>query len=62
MTPADTPDDGLRQPDHGMRENATIRIIAAEELFGSQQEVWIEFQGERYRLRITRRGRLLLQK
>ena len=31
-------------------------------LFGSAREVWIEHHGERYRLRITRRGRLILTK
>ena len=38
------------------------RVIPAEELFGDRREVWIEHNGERYRLRITRRGKLILQK
>jgi hemin uptake protein HemP len=38
------------------------RIIRAEELFGGQREVWIDLGGVRYRLRITRRGKLILQK
>ena len=38
------------------------RILRAEELFGERQEVWIELDGVRYRLRITRRGKLILQK
>jgi hemin uptake protein HemP len=37
-------------------------VIAAETLFGDKREVWIEHNGERYRLRITRRGKLILQK
>lgn len=37
-------------------------VIPAERLFGDKREVWIELNGERYRLRITRRGRLILQK
>lgn len=37
-------------------------IVRAEELFGSAREVCIEFEGVRYRLRITRRGKLILQK
>jgi hemin uptake protein HemP len=37
-------------------------VIPAERLFGDRREVWIEHNGERYRLRITRRGRLILQK
>jgi hemin uptake protein HemP len=36
--------------------------IPAEHLFGEKKEVWIEYRGERYRLRITRRGKLILQK
>jgi hemin uptake protein HemP len=38
------------------------RIIPAEELFAGQREVWIDLGGVRYRLRITRRGKLILQK
>jgi hemin uptake protein HemP len=38
------------------------RIIDARELFRERREVWIEHDGVRYRLRITRRNRLILQK
>ena len=38
------------------------RVVKAEDLFGDQREVWIELDGVRYRLRITRRGKLILQK
>ncbi|HEY1190346.1 MAG TPA: hemin uptake protein HemP [Gemmata sp.] len=38
------------------------RTIKAEELFAGEREVWIELDGVRYRLRITRRGKLILQK
>ena len=38
------------------------KVIPAAELFGDAREVWIDFHGERYRLRITRRNKLLLQK
>jgi hemin uptake protein HemP len=37
-------------------------VIAAAQLFGDRREVCIEHNGERYRLRITRRGKLILQK
>lgn len=37
-------------------------VFRAEDLFRDRQEVWIELNGERYRLRITRRGKLILQK
>jgi hemin uptake protein HemP len=38
------------------------RIVNAQELFGDQREVWIDLDGVRYRLRITRRKKLILQK
>ncbi|MDY3556316.1 hemin uptake protein HemP [Gemmata sp. JC717] len=38
------------------------RTIQANELFAGKREVWIELEGVRYRLRITRRGKLILQK
>ena len=37
-------------------------VLQASQLFGDRREVWIEHNGERYRLRITRRGKLILQK
>ncbi len=42
--------------------DAEARIVRAAELFGDRREVWIEHDGVRYRLRITRRGKLILQK
>lgn len=38
------------------------RVVPAESLFAGAREVMIELNGERYRLRITRRGKLILQK
>jgi hemin uptake protein HemP len=38
------------------------KVVRAEELFGESREIWIELDGVRYRLRITRRGKLILQK
>jgi len=38
------------------------KVIRGEELFGERREVWIDLDGIRYRLRITRRGKLILQK
>jgi hemin uptake protein HemP len=40
----------------------TQKVVRAEELFGELREIWIELDGVRYRLRITRRGKLILQK
>jgi len=38
------------------------KIVDARELFGNRREIWIELEGVRYRLRITRRNKLILQK
>ena len=38
------------------------RVIDADEIFQGDREVWIELAGVRYRLRITRRNKLILQK
>jgi hemin uptake protein HemP len=37
-------------------------ILGTEALFGDLKEIWIEHNGERYRLRITRKNKLILQK
>lgn len=53
------------EPEDEPRDDASgapARIVKAEDLFGDQREVWIELDGVRYRLRITRRGKLILQK
>ena len=47
------------------REDATEgppTVVKVQELFGEKREIWIELDGVRYRLRITRRGKLILQK
>jgi hemin uptake protein HemP len=41
---------------------AAPRVIRAEDLFRGERELWIEYEGMRYRLRITRRNRMILQK
>ena len=41
---------------------ASPPAIDARELFRGAREVWIEHAGVRYRLRITRRNKLILQK
>jgi hemin uptake protein HemP len=38
------------------------RIIDSADLFQDRREVYIEHEGVRYRLRITRRNKLILQK
>ena len=43
-------------------QSETNVIVRTSDLFGERREIWIEHNGERYRLRITRRGKLILQK
>ena len=43
-------------------DSVESRTIRAEELFRGDREIWIEHEGIRYRLRITRRNKLILQK
>jgi hemin uptake protein HemP len=40
----------------------SLVIVDARELFQGQREIHIEHEGIRYRLRITRRNKLILQK
>jgi len=37
-------------------------VVLARQLFGERREIVIEHDGVRYRLRITRRNKLILQK
>jgi hemin uptake protein HemP len=55
----DHPEPGRKPED---RADARPRIIDAAELFQGGREVWLELTGVRYRLRITRRHKLILQK
>jgi hemin uptake protein HemP len=41
---------------------AAGRVVRTQELFGEEREIVIDHDGERYKLRITRRGKLILQK
>jgi hemin uptake protein HemP len=41
---------------------APARVVSSEEVFRGEREIWIEHAGVRYRLRITRRNKLILQK
>ena len=58
--PDPPPDTDAETPD--VTPTAPPKVIPAGELFGDAREVWIDFHGERYRLRITRRNKLILQK
>jgi hemin uptake protein HemP len=56
--------DETREPDDDDRteHSADAPVIDVTELFGDRREVWLELDGVRYRLRITRRNKLILQK
>jgi hemin uptake protein HemP len=43
-------------------ESADAPVIQVSDWFGDRREVWLELDGVRYRLRITRRNKLILQK
>lgn len=58
MTEVNEPDSSPEAPDAAPAR----KVIPAEKLFEGEREVFIELDGERYRLRITRRGKLILQK
>lgn len=42
--------------------SASPPILRTLDLFRGQREIWIEHDGQHYRLRITRRNKLILQK
>ena len=50
------------EEDRGLPKEAVPAIVDATRLFNGQREVWIDHAGVRYRLRITRRNKLILQK
>ena len=52
-TPAKPHEDGAPRP---------AKVVAADELFAGEREICIEHAGVQYRLRITRRNKLILQK
>jgi hemin uptake protein HemP len=56
------PKDRKQETVHEDSTTQPPRTFRAEELFCGGQEVWIEHSGVRYRLRITRRNKLILQK
>jgi hemin uptake protein HemP len=54
-----TPQSSFRQ-----RESVppSTRVLRSEDILAGQREVQILHEGETYRLRVTRRGKLILQK
>jgi hemin uptake protein HemP len=61
-TPGEHPKAPLAGPPSPAPLAAPTEVIAADDLFRGRKEICIEHGGVRYRLRITRRNRLILQK
>ena len=51
-----------REKDDAAEQTADAPVIQVADWFGDRREVWLELDGVRYRLRITRRNKLILQK
>jgi hemin uptake protein HemP len=49
-------------PPAGVVRPAAPRLVPSRQLLGEQGQLHIEHQGERYVLRITRQGKLILTK
>jgi hemin uptake protein HemP len=58
----DTPPFCLRLPDEPGHQPCPADALPADLLFRGRQEILIAHQGETYRLRITRNGKLILTK
>lgn len=52
--------DHLRETSAGDRD--LVRTVTSEALFGGQREIGIDHRGALYRLKITRQGKLILNK
>ena len=50
------------EPELPSGSDLPTKIVSTLDLFQGQREICIEHDGERYKLRITRRGKLILQK
>jgi hemin uptake protein HemP len=64
MKPDETPVEveNLEAPSPASLSSRARRIIRSEELFGLNREVRIEHQGDLYVLRLTKLGKLILNK
>ena len=58
----DSPHPEQKGSDSDTRKAVEPRIVDALQLFGRSREVILELAGVRYRLRITLRNKLILQK
>ena len=51
-----------RTRERGASERGLVRTVTSEALFGGQREIGIDHGGSLYRLKITRQGKLILNK
>jgi hemin uptake protein HemP len=49
-------------PSGGNKRSDPAHTISSEELLQGRRELWIEHEGQMYRLRVTSRGKLYLTK
>ncbi|VTR97547.1 hemin uptake protein HemP [Tuwongella immobilis] len=61
-TPDDAHEDVTDDAELAAASSGPTPVVNAASLFGASREIWIEHEGVRYRLRITRRNKLILQK
>ena len=53
---------GDTEPTSRRRSERSVTVISSEDLLGGRPEVMIEHNGDLYRLRHTRQGKLILTK
>lgn len=61
MHPMNTTD-AMAKPPQATQRRDGMEVIPADRLLGAARAVVIEHQGERYELRLTRNGKLILTK
>ena len=57
-----SPTDAVREYAPRPQQERTVRVVTSESLFRGTHEIGIEHSGSMYRLKITRQGKLILNK
>jgi hemin uptake protein HemP len=60
VPPAHIKESPPAEPASARSRETQVRVIPSKELLGDAQRVWIEHAAERYLLRVTRSGKLIL--
>jgi hemin uptake protein HemP len=60
--PDDTADETPSEPVKPTKDDLPPLVIPSEDLFKGRQIIWLEHDGARYCLRITRKNKLILHK